>query len=126
MTAPVVQADSRTKIAMTAPVVQEAENPEKYRVAFVLPASLTIETAPEPTSPRVHLRAVPESLAAALRFGGRWSETSYRSHLAELTAAITDAGLEPVGSPRFARFDPPFKPWFLRRNEVVLDVETVA
>jgi hypothetical protein len=28
-----------------------------------------------------------------------------------------------VGPPRFARFDPPFKPWFLRHNEVVQDVQ---
>ncbi|HEX9230079.1 MAG TPA: heme-binding protein, partial [Arthrobacter sp.] len=28
-----------------------------------------------------------------------------------------------VGPPRFARFDPPFKPWFLRRNEVLQDVQ---
>jgi hypothetical protein len=27
-----------------------------------------------------------------------------------------------VGSPRWARFDPPFVPAFLRRNEVVQDV----
>jgi hypothetical protein len=40
-----------------------------------------------------------------------------------LQAALLLAGLTPVGPPRFARFDPPFKPWFLRRNEVVQDVE---
>jgi hypothetical protein len=27
-----------------------------------------------------------------------------------------------VGEPRFARFNPPFTPWFLRRNEIVIDV----
>jgi hypothetical protein len=122
MTAPVVQADASAKIAMTAPVVQEAQDASQFRVAFVLPASLTIETAPEPTSPQVQLRAVPQSVAAALRFGGRWSEDSYERHLDELVSAIADAGLTAVGSPRFARFDPPFMPWFLRRNEVILDI----
>ena len=126
MTAPVVQSDAAIKIAMTAPVVQQAQNASQFRVAFVLPATLTIETAPEPTSPRVSLRAVPQSHAAALRFRGRWSEASYQRHLDELTSALADAGLTPVGAPRFARFDPPFKPWFLRRNEIVLDVEAVG
>lgn len=39
-----------------------------------------------------------------------------------LQDAVVAAGFTPVGPPRFARFDPPFKPWFLRRNEVVQDV----
>lgn len=36
---------------------------------------------------------------------------------------MTLAGLTAVGAPRFARFDPPFKPWFLRHNEVIQDVQ---
>ncbi|MDJ0339226.1 heme-binding protein [Cryobacterium sp. PH31-O1] len=130
MTAPVVQADAAEKIAMTAPVLQEraedaagAAAGERFRVAFVLPEGLTAETAPQPTDPAVHVRTVPESLAGALRFRGRWSQTSYEQHLDELRGALTAAGLTALGSPRFARFDPPFKPWFLRRNEVLLDVE---
>jgi hypothetical protein len=27
-----------------------------------------------------------------------------------------------VGSPVWARYDPPWKPWFLRRNEVLIEV----
>jgi hypothetical protein len=30
--------------------------------------------------------------------------------------------LTPIGVPRFARFDPPYTPWFLRRNEVLVDI----
>jgi hypothetical protein len=36
---------------------------------------------------------------------------------------VEAAGLQAVGPPRFARFNPPFTPWFLRRNEVVQGVE---
>ena len=32
------------------------------------------------------------------------------------------AGLEALGPPRFGRLDPPFKPWFLRHNEVLQNV----
>ena len=123
MTAPVVQeAAASEKVAMTAPVVQARRDGGGYVVAFVLPAAMTLETAPVPTDPAVRLRAVPERLAAAVRYSGRWSQDSYERHLAELLDAVAAAGLVPVGSPRFARFDPPFKPWFLRRNEVVQDV----
>ena len=109
MTAPVVQeATVSEKVAMTAPVVQ-AETPEGgYVVAFVLPAAMTLATAPVPADPDVQVRAVPERLAAAVRYSGRWSQASYERHLSELLDAVAAAGLTPTGVPRFARFDPPF------------------
>ncbi|TQM64626.1 SOUL family heme-binding protein [Humibacillus xanthopallidus] len=121
MTAPVVQRESE-KIAMTAPVEQRETSEGAYAVAFVLPASLTLATAPVPTSPEVHLHERPEVLAAARQYRGRWTQDSFEHHRAELDSAIRAAGLTPVGSPRWARFDPPFMPFFLRRNEVVQDV----
>ncbi|MDY7541315.1 MULTISPECIES: heme-binding protein [unclassified Cryobacterium] len=130
MTAPVVQAEASTKIAMTAPVVQEAlggkpgdrDGKGMFRVAFVLPAGLTIDTAPQPTSQEVQLRSVPGSLTAAVRYRGRWDEAGYARHLDLLRGAIAASGFTARGEPRFARFDPPFMPSFLRRNEVMLDI----
>ena len=122
MTAPVVQAAASEKVATTAPVVQTEGAGGGYVVAFVLPASMTLETAPVPTNPDVRLRAVPERVAAAVSYSGRWTRSAYERRLAELQDAVLAAGFVPVGPPRFARFDPPFKPWFLRRNEVVQDV----
>lgn len=127
MTAPVVQEQTGSqRVAMTAPVVQTEGTEGEYLVAFVLPASLTEQTAPVPEDPSVRIRTVPERLAAAVRYSGRWSESGYRQRVDDLEAALAEAGLVPVGAPRFARFDPPFKPWFLRRNEVVQDVESPA
>lgn len=130
MTAPVVQDVASERIPMTAPVLQqgieaqgEAGGSPKFRVSFVLPEGFTIKNAPMPLNPRVRLRLVPESLAAAIRFSGRWSAQSYRQHLQALRIAVRAAGLEPRGTPRFARFDPPFKPWFMRHNEIVLDLK---
>jgi hypothetical protein len=123
MTAPVVQAAARPEqVEMTAPVVQSEAPDGGYVVAFVLPAALTAETAPVPTDPRVRIRTVPEQLAAAVQFSGRWSERTYRHHLSHLEAAVESAGLRAVGPPRYARFNSPFTPWFLRRNEVVQGV----
>lgn len=123
MTAPVVQSAPNESIAMTSPVVQRSvDGGASHTVAFVLPAGMTKETAPVPESTEVSIRTVPSSLSAALGYRGRWTESSYVQHVAELTKAIAEAGLTPVGSPRLARFDPPYKPAFLRRNEVVLDV----
>lgn len=124
MTSPVVQQASRpssTKIAMTSPVIQEAEGDE-FVVAFVLPEGFTAETAPAPTNPRVVLRTVPARLTAAIRFSGRWSNASYEKHLQELREVVAAAGKQTSGEPRFARFDPPYTPWFLRHNEVSIDL----
>lgn len=129
MTAPVIQGTGPSqKLAMTAPVVQSGplpgtDAPADFVVAFVLPAGLTAGTAPVPANPDVKIREVPGSLAAALRFSGSGSEAAFARRNNGLQAALTLAGLTAIGPPRFARFDPPFKPWFLRRNEVVQDVE---
>ncbi|WP_259822560.1 heme-binding protein [Dietzia maris] len=69
------------------------------------------------------MRQASERMAAVARYSGRWSETSYRRHLAALEGVITWGGLVASGPPRFPRFNPPLTPWFLRRNEVVQDVE---
>jgi hypothetical protein len=140
MTAPVVQSaaparrPSSEKVRMTAPVLQSGPVPGApagdgdadqgaYAVAFVLPAEMTADTAPVPTDPHVTVRTVPGSTAAALRFSGRGSGSAFATRNQELQDAIRTAGMTPSGPPRFARFDPPFKPWFLRRNEVVQDVQ---
>jgi hypothetical protein len=120
MTAPVVQAREQ-KIAMTAPVVQREEN-GAYVVAFVLPASMTMATAPTPTRPEVTIREIPASLTAAVRFGGRWTRKSFESHRDDLLADVASAGLLASGDVRFARFDPPYTPAFLRHNEVLVDL----
>lgn len=123
MTAPVTQSAGAEKVSMTAPVVQHTTPDGEYAVAFVLPASMTEETAPEPTDPQVSIRTVPPSLAAVAQYSGRWSQDSYERHCRSLLEAVEAEGLEAVGTPRFARFDPPFKPWFLRHNEVIVDVD---
>ncbi|KRF34694.1 SOUL family heme-binding protein [Nocardioides sp. Soil805] len=111
------------KVAMTAPVLQEAE-PEvgHYVVSFVMPDSFELDAAPAPTDGEVRLRAVPDQTAAALKFSGRWSQARYDEHAQRLLAAVEGAGLDLDGPLRFARFDPPWTPWFLRHNEVVVPV----
>ncbi|HQR25964.1 MAG TPA: heme-binding protein [Nocardioides sp.] len=114
---------SSRKLAMTAPVVQE-QDPQgrRYVVGFVMPAGVSAEDLPDPLDSHVHTRRVPAETAAAVRFSGRWSRRSYEEREARLLAAVEAAGLEVVGTPRYARFDPPWTPWFLRRNEVVVPV----
>lgn len=113
---------SGRSVAMTAPVIQEAADARHHRVAFVMPRGSSIDTLPVPASEAVSVREVPEMLAAVDSFSGRWTEQSYLAHVARLLDAINAAGYAATGRPRYARFDPPWKPFFLRRNEVVVPV----
>lgn len=114
---------SSRNMAMTAPVVQEQDSQSRrYVVGFVMPADVSPENLPDPMDCKVHTRRVPTETGAALRFSGRWSRSTYEKRTEQLLAALDSAGLEVVGDPRYARFDPPWTPWFLRRNEVVVPV----
>ena len=125
MTAPVVQEPSSQKIAMTAPVVQESDD-SGWRVAFVVPAEFSWETAPRPTDPRVTLRQIPERMIAAVRFSGTWGEERFTGHEGELRELLAEHDLQPIGEAVYARYNPPFTPWFMRRNEVMIPVDPVA
>jgi hypothetical protein len=125
MTAPVTQqAAGPAKIAMTAPVVQQAAGePGRYLVQFVIPSHLTAATLPVPQDARVRTREIPGQLVAAVRFSGPWTPKAFAERGAALRRAVASSGLRPAGPIRYARFNPPWTPWFARRNEVVLPVE---
>jgi len=121
MTAPVTQQASPERIAMTAPVTQQAEG-GVYRIAFVLPSQYTLENAPVPNHPEVRLAQVPARKVVAVRYSGLWSAENYRRALAELVSFAGQRGLKLAGEPIYARYDPPFMPWFLRRNEILVEI----
>ncbi|MFT5933191.1 MAG: hypothetical protein ACI83N_000201 [Hydrogenophaga sp.] len=120
MTAPVTQTAEPVKMDMTAPVTQSAAEGGGYRVQFVLPQSVTLATAPEPIDPRVQLREVPASRVAVIRYSGFWTQANQDEHLARLEAALRAGGQAWTGEPMLSRYNPPWTPWFMRRNEIWL------
>jgi hypothetical protein len=121
MTAPVSQEKAGEKIAMTAPVSQRAEG-DRWAVSFMMPAKYTMDTIPAPSDPEVTIRAIPAQRMAAIRFSGRWKAKNYDKHLEELRAWVEAKGLVVSGEPVWARYNAPFVPWFMRRNEILLPV----
>lgn len=113
---------TRQKIAMTAPVIQEPKEDATHLVRFVLPEGFSERSVPMPLSDRVKVISVHEHLAAVRVFGGSWNEFRFRHEGDLLMAAITREGLEPVGELYWSRFDPPWKPGFLKRNEVAIRI----
>lgn len=124
MTAPVaVESAQAEKVAMTAPVVTSAAEPGRYTMRFFLPASYTLETAPQPTDPRVHLVEVPAETLAVLRFSGTPTQSAVEARKAELLARLGPSAWKAAGEPVAFFYDPPWTVPFLRRNEVAVPVK---
>ena len=117
MTAPVVS----EQIAMTAPVLSETGS-----IAFIMPEGYTIETTPEPLDERVKIVEIPERIVAALRFSGRWSDSILKKKSEELLKELTAAGIKTVGQVFSMRYNAPYTPWFMRRNEVAVAVDPAS
>lgn len=125
MTAPVSQRPASEKVEMTAPVAQRRDSgaEEAYVFSFVMPARYTRATLPDPLDPRVQIREMPMRVMAVLSFSGTWSQARYAEHESQLLDAVRTAGLKPAGEPVFARYNSPFTLWFLRRNEVMIEIQ---
>lgn len=115
---------ARQSIAMTAPVLQREAGANRHAVAFVMPAKLAAG-APEPVNPGLRMLTRSAATMAVRRFSGSWTRQRAAAQEAQLRRAIANEGLEPAGEVSFARFDPPWKPGFLRRNEVMIPVAPV-
>jgi hypothetical protein len=138
MTAPVTAERSGEKIAMTVPVTSErAQHDElqsasplctvncagEYVVRFTMPSAYgSVEDLPAPNDPRVVLEAVPEHLAVAATFGGRLDDETVAAAIEQLRGWIEVDGFEAMGEPEAGQYDAPWKPGFVRRNEVVIPV----
>ena len=122
MTAPVNQKAESEKISMTAPVNQQ-KSENKWAVSFLMPSKYNMETIPEPLDQNVTLREILPRKIAAIRYSGTWSRKRYEENKSRLEQLISDKQLKIIGEAIFARYDPPFQLWFLRRNEVLIPVE---
>ncbi len=127
MTAPVIQESSRKegqKIQMTAPVIQEVNtnNSKSATYSFVMPQSFTLDTLPLPLDRRIKLKEVPAKTVAVREYSGSWGEEKYKQNEALLLKALKDGNIKTIGKPSFARYNSPFALWFMRRNEIMIEV----
>ena len=130
MTAPVAQrtgdeapaiGESR-KIPMTAPVAQRKDG-DRWTVSFTMPEGESLASLPTPDDPRVQLRMRSPETVAVVRFSGRWTSDRMEQRAAALREWVVSRRLRTSGAAEVNRYDPPFMPWFMRRNEVWLNVD---
>jgi hypothetical protein len=110
------------KVAMTAPVLQESDSTDVHTVSFVMPAGFVADQSALPTNPNLEVVTVNEHYAAAIRFKGSWNAQRFADVGQELMRRVHELGLEPLGDVYWARFDPPFKPGFMKRNEAIVKI----
>lgn len=109
------------KFAMTAPVLHAPDRKAtNHTVSFVLPKDVSINDLPMPLDVQVSTVEVPGHFAAATKFRGLAGYEHFKSLGDRLKVDVKSAGLNAVGDPYYARFDPPWKPGFLRRNEAIV------
>jgi hypothetical protein len=109
----------KQKIAMTAPVMQ-TQTDGAWTVQFVMPKTYTLQTLPTPNNAQVRLVQLPPKRFAVLRFSGLASEADIAEKTTALNAFIDKHQLRRAGAPTLARYNPPWTPWFMRRNEIMI------
>lgn len=117
MTAPVITSE---KIAMSAPVITKSNY-----MAFALPPSYTKETAPVPTNPAVKIEIQPEKEMAVLRFGGRATQVQVEKYIQKLKTVLQEQAMQMNADLVLMRYNSPFTPGFLRRNEVAVEIKKI-
>jgi len=121
MTSP-LQVSESTKIAMTKPIIVRGEG--LFSVAFIMPSEYTLDSLPEPTNPDVRIIRVETRTMAALRFRRYFSERKVRKARKLLGIWVEKEEYQSEDEIVVARYNPPWVPWFLARNEVLVEIET--
>jgi uncharacterized membrane protein len=114
MTAPVITSE---RIPMTAPVVSG-----EHTMSFVMPGGKTQQKMPEPLDTRVRLSTVPSREIAVIRFPGYARRDDVEGVETRLLDGLNRAGIATRGNPFLMRYNAPWTPGFLRRNEVGIEV----
>lgn len=123
MTAPVTAGRACCqKIPMTAPVTAQ-QSEDEYVVSFTMPSGYSLDDIPRPNNAAVTIESVDSHLAAVASFGGSTSGSKAIQAQAQLKSWIDQQGLKALSEPIVAQYDPPWKPGFARRSEIMVVVE---
>ncbi len=94
-----------------------------WKMSFVVPARYFGTGAPQPSQSLVQIRKVPAHRLAAVQFSGRWRLENFNEESDRLLQWIKGRGFSPASKPRAAAYNPPWTLPFLRRNEILMDIE---
>jgi SOUL heme-binding protein len=129
---------STTKIAMTAPVQQQASHKiatreplilqsaasDRWTVRFIMPASWTLDTLPQPNDSRVTLHPLPATRMIVIRFSGTANDALITEKTTEVRDYASRHNMKTLGEPLLALYNPPWTLPIFRRNEVMFQNTT--
>lgn len=121
---------AQQKIAMTAPVITSQKIPmtspvitKKDYMAFILPSEYTKDTTPIPQNNEVKITIQNEKQFAVLRFSGLTTPQRVEQHTKQLHDILQKNNIPTKGSAIVMRYNSPFAPRFIRRNEVAVEIK---
>ena len=120
MTAPVQQKENQ-KIAMTAPVQQQSMG-KSWRMSFVMPSKYKLDSLPVPNNNRVRLKEILTKKFVVIEFSGTNSNENVTKHENQLMNYIEAKQINIIGLPKYAFYNAPWTLPFLRRNEVMIEI----
>ena len=120
MTAPVQQKENQ-KIAMTAPVQQQSTG-KSWRMSFVMPSKYSMDSLPVPNNNHVRLKEILTKKFVVIEFSGTNSNENITEHENKLMNYIAANKLKIIGSFKYAFYNAPWTLPFMRRNEVMIEI----
>lgn len=113
--------ESKEKISMTTPVFNELKE-DGVTTEFVMPGHFNASTLPKPKNKNLSVKKAESRTVLAITFNGSINETRLGFYKKLLSDYATRNRLTTTGVFRLARYNPPFMPSFLRRNELLIDL----
>jgi hypothetical protein len=109
---------------MTKPVTIRGNG--NYTVAFIMPSEFTLDTLPIPKNDAVQFTGVPPQTMAVVHYSGYFQGTKINKAKQRLKTWLEKEGLETEDDFIVAGYNPPWVPWFLTRNEVMIVIKSGA
>lgn len=103
-------------VAMTAPVITAR------RMSFILPDGISEDNAPTPDGQEIEFTAVPARKLATLTFSWLTPQSRVEKKTGKLLEILNTNDIETKGQPFLMRYNDPWTPPFLRRNEIAIEV----
>lgn len=115
------QNDREESISMTVPVRKEAG--EEESLSFFMPSSFSLAELPAPADETVEIKKLPARLYGVLSFSGVTGKEKVNKKFGTLEKWIQSKGYSISEKKYLDRFDPPWTPWFLKKNEILVAID---
>lgn len=109
-------------IPMTTPVQQKYIG-DYWQISFIMPSKYNIDTLPKPKNESVIIQNIPPQQFIVIRFAGKHSDSNIQKQEKKLMQYIQSNNISVVGAPKYAFYNPPWTLPFMRRNEIMIEIQ---